>query len=345
MTHILGTDPFATEFQRFIDRPSISQSATLPPEGSASHSVGIPVCDETLFEPASLYSYCSDELRGLLTNRSTFRAFCESRRIPIPVGKAASSFDKASQYVIARNRFPLVMKSERNSSWGEGIFRLEGFRELSRFYEKIQHVEPGPVLIEDWLTAQAWLEITEGPGQTRLISQVSLDKRLSVRPLWRMFPAAIPKRYQEQIDAALRPFQLLRQGPMLLRFSFALTATQAVLLSVGAGINRLEYLPDWCEPFGVTSILGAVTSTPAAAPGALWKYGRIQLFYRSGKDAAWPRDIPRECSGARVLQFVTSEKRAAVLLGGNDPTHLSAAARVIGTHLARAAEADEQEKC
>ncbi len=315
MVHFTGDDPFLSVMQ-----------ASMGDGGEET----LMLDDRETSEPGSPWLSLGDDLLACLTDRSRLRAFTRSKNLPTPEGTAAATFDQLSTWIVRRQRFPLALKSCRNASNGAGIFRMEGFRELTGFYEKIQAFEAGPVLVEEWIEPRALIEVSVAGSGLTLMAQVGLDRTLSARWSWRMFPLRLPQAYKagvENILTAFTPF-LNRKGT-LLRFTIALTDDKrAVLLSVSGCANRLEYYPGWCEAAGVQPLARHLFTPPAPAkPSGI--IGRLQFFRNPDKASRFPTELPAAAAKMGVRTYAAVGRYAAALLAGADPNALSRGGKIL----------------
>jgi len=170
-----------------------------------------------------------------------------------------SSFESLCQWVLARRRFPLALKSIANGAMARGVLRVQGFKDLELAWNRLQKQCPGDALAEDWCDGVGHLELTLwNAGRASAASQVSLMKSMVPRTAWRQFPGALPPARRDQlapIVAWLRAAGLLA-AVVPLRLDLVLQADGIVLAALGGGWNRLEYYP---------ATYGAVTGAPPVA--------------------------------------------------------------------------------
>lgn len=333
MLSLIGNDPCKVLMEAAIAAEEAARPDVLTPETSTS--VGIPLQDRDLEHPDSLWHHADKDLLRLVTDRAALRAHCRKAGLVTPDGIEADSMEALARWAITRNHFPLALKTCRNQGNGRGTYRLEGFRELSGFFEKLQEIDPGPLRLEDWIDAKAHLELTMGPGTFQLTTQVGLERNLTGRTEWRLFPVALPAIYRPQVEAILGAFAtFLPTGPRLLRLTIALTEKQAILLSVNAGFNRLEYYPGWLGQNRVATPIGilAGNDAPPLPTGGREKF-RLQFFRKSAKDAPWPVQLPATAASLPIVKYAGVGKFAAALLAGEDQAVLSRAARTLQTLL------------
>ena len=292
----------------------------------------LPLDDRELGEPGSPWLSLPAELLACLTDRARLRAFMRTKGLPAPEGLAAPSFEALSAWIIRRQKFPLALKGCRNASNGAGIFRMEGFRELTGFYDKIQAFEAGPVLVEEWIEPRALIEVTVTGGGTTLMTQVGLERTLSARWAWRMFPLRLPQAYKTGVESILTAFEpLLNRKGTLLRFTIALTAdSRAVLLAISGSANRMEYYPGWCESAGVLPLARYLTKASPPQPVKLpASFGRLQFFRGPTKTSRFPEKPPGQSAKLGVAAYATAGRYAAALLAGSDPNALSQNGKIL----------------
>lgn len=317
MVHFTGDDPFLPVMQ-----------AAMGDGGEET----LLLDDREMGEPGSPWLSLGGDLLACLTDRSRLREFTRSKNLPTPEGAAAVTFDQLSAWIVRRQKFPLALKSCRNASNGAGIFRMEGFRELSGFYEKIQAFEAGPVLVEEWIEPRALIEVSVSGSGLTLMTQVGLDRTLSARWSWRMFPLRLPLAYKAGVENILTAFaSLLNRKGTLLRFTIALTDDKrAVLLSVSGCANRIEYYPGWCEAAGVQPLARYLSVPPVPAPGkASGIIGRLQFFRNPDKASRFPENLPGPAAKIGVNQYASVGRYAAALFTGADPNALSQNGKVL----------------
>ncbi|HOY66437.1 MAG TPA: hypothetical protein PLP29_06070 [Candidatus Ozemobacteraceae bacterium] len=319
MAPFLGDDPFLP----------VMEAALGTPEGG---SPTLLLDDRELGEPGSPWSSLAAEHLDCLTDRSRLRAFTRSCGLPTPEGMTASALDQLGTWIMRRQKFPLALKSCRNASNGAGIFRLEGFRELTGFYEKIQAFEPGPVLLEEWIEARALIEVSVAGSGTTMMTQVGLDRTLSARWAWRMFPLKLPQAYKPGVEAILTAFapMLSRKGT-LLRFTIALAPDgKAVLIAVSGSANRMEYYPGWCEAAGLPPLATCLATAPTPQTARpIQAFGRLQFFRGPEKTSRYPAQPPAKSKPLGLSAYATAGRYAAALLAGADPNALSQNGKIL----------------
>lgn len=317
MAHFTGDDPFLPVMQ-----------AAMGDDGEET----LLLDDRETCEPGSPWLSLGGDLLACLTDRSRLRAFTRSKDLPTPEGTAAATFDQLSAWIVRRQKFPLALKSCRNASNGAGIFRMEGFRELTGFYEKIQAFEPGPVLVEEWIEPRALIEVSVAGSGLTLMTQVGLDRTLSARWSWRMFPLRLPQVYKAGVENVLTAFApFLNRKGALLRFTIALTDDKrAVLLSVSGCANRIEYYPGWCEAAGVQPLARHLFTPPVPAPAKpTGVIGRLQFFRNPDKASRFPETLPAAAARVGVNRYASVGRYAAALLSGTDPNELSQNGKIL----------------
>ncbi|HOT29638.1 MAG TPA: hypothetical protein PLU72_15795 [Candidatus Ozemobacteraceae bacterium] len=317
MAHFTGDDPFLPVMQ-----------AAMGDDGEET----LLLDDRETGEPGSPWLSLGGDLLACLTDRSSLRAFTRSKNLPTPEGAAAATFDQLSAWIVRRQKFPLALKSCRNASNGAGIFRMEGFRELTGFYEKIQAFEAGPVLVEEWIEPRALIEVSVAGSGLTLMTQVGLDRTLSARWSWRMFPLRLPQAYKAGVENILTAFApMLNRKGTLLRFTIALTEDKrAVLLSVSCCANRIEYYPGWCESAGVQPLARHLFTPPAPAPVKPPEViGRLQFFRNPDKTSRFPETLPASAAKIGTNRYASVGRYAAALLTGTDPNALSRDGKIL----------------
>lgn len=318
MVQFSGNDPFLPVMQAALGNDAGEDTLLLD--------------DRELGEPGSPWLGQAGEMPSYLTDRSKLREFTRSKELPTPEGTAAATFDQLSAWILRRQKFPLALKSCRNASNGAGIFRLEGFRELTGFYDKIQAFAAGPVLVEEWVEPRALIEVSIAGSGLTLMTQVGLDRTLSARWAWRMMPLRLPQAYRGEVESILTAFApLLNRKGTLVRFTIALTADRhAVLLAVSGSANRIEYYPGWCEAAGVLPLVKYLTNTPPPQPAKQSSMlGRLQFFRSPDKALRFPEKLPAQATRLGIAAYSTAGRYAAAMLTGEDPNALSQNGKIL----------------
>ena len=340
MISLLGKDPYKPLMETALSELEI---ASLGPAIPATASAGVPLQDNDLVQPGSLWQESDPVLLRLVTDRAALRSHCRQAGLAVPDGIEADSMEALARWAITHNRFPLALKSCWNQSNGRGTYRLEGFRELSGFFDKIHEIDPGPMRLEDWIDAKAQIEITMGPASFQLTAQVGLERNLTGRTEWRLFPVSLPALYRPQVEAILGAFaKFMPTGKRLLRFTIALTERQALLLSLNAGFNRLEYYPGWLGANPVATPMGILSGqeVPPLPASGKEKF-RLQFFRKAPKDGPWPDALPGTTSSLPIVRYAGIGKFAAALMAGEDVAALDRAARTLKTLLRAASGGTE----
>ena len=282
-------------------------------------------------------------LSRLVGDRLEFRRFCREHSLAVPDFSEIRSFPELSQRVMKLGRFPLALKARGNTGGGKTTFRLEGYRELTRFWEKLQKHAPGPALLEPWVDAKALLEITLHE-QGIILSQAGLEQSLTGRIAWRLFPVVIPPAWKESVEKVIGFFQgLLGTAQGFVRLTIALETSGITLLALNAGGNRLEYFPGWGSELLdggslVAKCLGV--PTPNENKQTRKKFARLGFFRRSGKAGSFPNRLPESVKLDLFSRYEACGRFAALLLSGNEPKKLSQEARTIATLLASSEDSD-----
>ncbi|HNV71768.1 MAG TPA: hypothetical protein PKO06_18835, partial [Candidatus Ozemobacteraceae bacterium] len=286
----------------------------------------------------------SPELGNLISDRRTFREFARARGLLPLEFWTVETFEQLSAVILKRERFPLCLKSRRNLSGGVGTYRIEGFRELSRFWERLQKVAPGPAIIEDWVNAQVLLEVTLVPDGSMLAVQAGLEQSLTCRTAWRMFPVVIPERWKagmEKIVAAVKSVGDGWNQPLRLHLGL-MPDGQTIPLALNGGLNRPEYLPRWSGGgWGgralVSRWLGALTTAPLSKGQVV----RLLQLRRPSRLEAFPDRLPDSVrSQPSVRDYAAVGRHALVMLIGADPKKLAAEGRAVATLLAAQEDSD-----
>lgn len=286
-----------------------------------------PLNDLQLLERGSPWGKVDPLLIELVRDRVKFRIFCRQKGLFVPNWVETKSFQSASNWVIGRKSFPLVLKTQKNASDGFGIFRLEGFKDLLRFYDRAEKLGLGSILIEDWIETKLRIEVTFGSKGIYLISQVGLEPSLFVRTAWRQFPMLLSKPQKQDVKEILRMFApFLKSDQVVCRSTFAIDEDGIRLLSLNGGMNRLEYVPEW------VSITARQSVFEILAEGDLKKklkceeplFARILNFKRAAKSGNWPEILTAGTVGQLpIRKYSAIGNYAAILLAGKDQLKLS----------------------
>ncbi len=313
----------------------------LPSITAGEGGAGLIFDDRRLAEPGGPGDRLPPDLRRLIIDRGALREHLAGQGLPTPRWARARTFEEASRLVIAGNRFPLAIKAARNGTEGQGIYRLEAFRELPKFVERLQGTAPGhDLIIEDWIPVQAAVEVTVGPTGNRLYVQKGLDKSLAATTAWRLFPVKPPPDLLRGTDRILAALPGLGTTPgFLCRLTIGLAGKDCFLLALSGAVNRLEYFPGWCEAAGVPPRLGGTAARPAnPAPGqGSHRWGRLQFLRRPARQSPFPPALPPGCPAA-VSRYFAAGRQAVALLAGPDPHDLMGQATLLMRRLEEATE-------
>lgn len=262
---------------------------------------------------------CPDGLREALIDRGILREKMNKAGLPAPKWTRANSFEEASKWVLSRHHFPLAIKAATNASNGEGVFRLEGFRELSIFFDKIKTRFPNSdIIIEEWVQAKDVIEVTIAPGRDMLVSKIGLAKSLKAVTAWRLFPINLSSQHQSAVTNILKALGLSKSQQFpLLRLTIALTDQQAILLAVSGAVNRLEYHSGWCEIAGLEPIIGKTEFTNNHCSNKEARLARLQFLGRQARMPYFPTQPPANKNLKIKCYFADAHKAAALLVGSN----------------------------
>jgi hypothetical protein len=319
MTHLLGQTPWKPLFER--------AAALLSPDKR-----GLPLTDGSLADAESVWQGGDPELLSILRSRSALRDFTRSQGWPTPSGTCGSTLESLSAWAFRRNAFPLAMMADANGSDGETVFRLEAFREMTTFWDRLQPSINGPVRIEEWVTAPAVIEVSMAATGSLWCSQVGLERHLRARTDWRMFPATLPPRITKSLGPMIDLLRLRMPREAILRLTIALTEPAPTLLALSGAVNRLEYFPQWSGLPGHACLLlptgSGVDSSGARQPSP--GLCRLQFLRRSKKKAPFPEALPsRLAAGREGVIFTSAGHLAALLTTGRDPRGAAEQARAI----------------
>ncbi|NLI75836.1 MAG: ATP-grasp domain-containing protein [Candidatus Riflebacteria bacterium] len=316
--------------------------ANVPAATSAGNGgPGLVLDDRLLAEPGGPGDRLPPDLRRLIVDRGALREHLAGQGLPTPRWARARTFEEASRQVIAGNRFPLAIKSARNGMEGQGVFRLEAFRELPKFIERLHGAAPdADLIIEDWIQVQATVEVTVGAAGNRLYAQKSLEKSLAATTAWRLFPVKPPPELIRGTDRILAALPGLGTAPgSLCRLTIGLAGKDCFLLALSGAANRLEYFPGWCEKAGVMPTVGEAAAPPATTvqgPGPT-RWGRLQFLRRPSRQPPFPSALPPGCPAA-VTRYFAAGRQAVALLSGPDPKALMQQATLLVRLLEEAGE-------
>lgn len=248
---------------------------------------------------------------SLVYDRAAFKKFCLSNAISTPAFFYADSFDKISAWAIEKNKFPMVIKSVRNGMDGNGIYLLRAYRELPEFYEEIKLKYPEyPVLIEEFVTHRARIEVTCFNQKVHLATQTGLAKSMSVFHRWRAFPIALKKDIRENLCYIAGKFSsVLSLKNIPFRFTFAVANESLVLISLNCGLNRPEYYKSF-SPF---------TSLESDLVPEISGCRKIQIYNSNLRADA---DDIKNVASEHVEQVLSDGQTTMIMLKGKDSKEL-----------------------
>jgi len=282
----------------------------------------LPIGDFYLEAEGSCWRALPEGLRRLATDRAFLRRFCRDAGLPVPQWRLGGNFDEVSREAMALGKFPLALKSNANGSGGAGVFRLEGYRELPSFHEKIKALSPDArVLIEDWIEPTATVEITIVNGGSTLMVQKGLQKALTAKTAWEIFPIKLPERYGREVEKIMDAFSaLLSQKGILVRFTIAFTGKTGYLISLSGAFNRLEYFPGWSDNLGSPSILKSMLEeVPMVLAPVKAGLARLQFLRRPARQNSFPEKLPGSAQNLPVKNYFSAGRKALALLEGKEP--------------------------
>mgnify|MGYP000844630809 CR=1 FL=1 len=260
---------------------------------------------------------CASSQFALLTNRQKFREFCSSQQLTVPQYTVSEQFARLSAWAVKFNRFPLIMKSLTNLADGRACYILKAFRELPEFFDQIAGEFPGPVMLEEFISPKARIEITFFNGCPRTVAQVSLDKSLKLRHSWRAFPVRLPAPVINRMLEITKLFHaLISLQDVPIRFSFAVTATGPVLTAINSGYNRPEYHPGWRQAAGILPL--AESGIEAAATE---KFCKILHFYECRNDEISESRL-KQAAETSLRQWACFEDQAVIMLASENTATL-----------------------
>lgn len=304
-------------------KPALADVTAATPAGDGGP--GLAFDDRLLAGPGGPGERLPPDLRRLIVDRGALREHLAGQGLPTPRWARARTFEEASRRVIADNRFPLAIKSARNGMAGQGVYRLEAFRELPKFIERLHGADPdADLIIEDWLPVQATVEVTVGPAGNRLFVQKGLEKSLAATTAWRLFPVKPPPDLHRGTDRILAALPGLGATPgFLLRLTIGLAGKECYLLALSGAANRLEYFPGWCEGAGVVPMVAGTAGHPAPpVPGSgPHRWGRLQFLRHTARQPPFPPTLPPGCPAA-VARYFAAGRQAVALLAGPEAKDL-----------------------
>jgi hypothetical protein len=269
--------------------------------------------DEFLSQKADTLSEQRKELLATIFDREQFKIFCQRQEIETAAYIADDDFSKLSAWAVARNKFPIALKTCQNSSYSSGIFKLQAFRELPDFFERISTNFPGKLLIEEWVTAQAIIEVTCINGQKVMCTQTGLRKSLAPKPAWRMFPIGLPQAINTNINNTIIKFEkLLSIKDFPIRFSFAITPKGPALISINSSHNRPEYYQYWLEDICDNDIFSGKPIKPTQK-----NYLRFQYYFDD--EFRLPQELPVSYKLQTLKKYVASSEAGIALLVHENP--------------------------
>jgi|GEM_PF-2376941 len=317
MVRLLGNDFFKVAMEKTL-------------AGLGDSSLVLPLDDRELLADGSEWQKIDPAMTELLQDRWRLREFCRQKGLETPKGMVAEKFEQLSQWIIKNGSFPIALKPRKNTSGGMGIYRLEGFRELPGFYEKIQELYPGPVLAEKWIESRALIEVTIGPRGGQLFTQLGMEKSLIVRPSWRSFPINPPLKFKEDLEKILSIFSCLLQHPgIIVRFTVAVTEKSTILISVNGGANRLEYYPGWGDKRSDGSIIERIIGKSPPPRNSKPGYSWLQMLHSTSKSRVFPSELPAAVTSFPIENYFPAGNRAVILIYGTSPKILQENSRII----------------
>lgn len=262
-------------------------------------------------------------VNDVICNRMRFREYCNQIGLKQPEYFVSDKFNKISDWLIKRNTFPKVLKFTINSSDCNNIYKLNGFRELPQFYDLMTKDNKGSVLVEEWVTGRARVEVTILNDRILHICQIGLTKSLEVKHAWRMYPLSLPDKLTKQIINIVEKLSnLLKIRDLPIRLSMIIGKDTITPISVNSGLNRLEYYPSWSEEFGIPSLFEENTSITNVKNGTRPKYlFRIHFFYKSLNQNLTETAL-KELNLQSFMKFASTADIAIVLLRDKDVTVL-----------------------
>ena len=260
---------------------------------------------------------CASSQFALLTNRQKFREFCSSQKLTVPQYIVSEQFARLSAWAVKFNRFPLIMKSSTNLADGRACYILKAFRELPEFFEQIISEFAGPVMLEEFISPKARIEITFFNGTPRMIAQVSLDKSLKLRHSWRAFPVRLPAPLTSRMFEIAKLFHdlvSLQNVPM--RFSFAVTAAGPILTAINSGYNRPEYHPDWRNAAGICPLAEDNAETAVSE-----KFCKVLHFHECRNDEISESRL-KQAAETSLCRWIRIEDQAVIMLASENTATL-----------------------
>ncbi|MBF0410326.1 MAG: hypothetical protein HQM10_23470 [Candidatus Riflebacteria bacterium] len=281
--------------------------------------IQLPLDDGNILQMTTPWTGNDPKNIAWLTNRTELRKFSSEIGLETPEWYCNNSLQKLAEWCLKKQSFPYAIKSVQNEADAKRIFRVEGYKDLSSFFEKLSPDSKSEILIEKWVKGKYFFEVTCGYQKFELITQIGFRKDLTARTAWRTFPVKLPLSIKSKIDKITGKFESFLENPgKLLRFSFAIDDREITLISVNAGFNRLEYFPVWCgsnieEESPVVQIFTGKTQKREINS----KY-MINFFRKNKRDESFPEKIPDRNFKSKIIKYDTSENYAAVLLESSD---------------------------
>lgn len=279
-------------------------------------------CDDSACEAAVPETLKRCGQFELLHSRQKLREFCREKKLPVPAFMASDRFERLSAWAIKINRFPMAIKSSQNLADGKASFLLKAFRELPEFFEQIVAYRPGDVILEEYITPKARVEVTWLNGKIRIIAQSSLEKSMQLRQAWRAFPVKLPKEIFAGINLIADQFsQLLHLNEIPLRLTFAITGRGPILLALNSGFNRPEYFSEWRQTLNLPAL--SDISDPESG-----SYCKIFSFY-GFKSSDFDEDqLIKLCSSSQIKWAALADQIAVMLVSEKATTLQEDARRV-----------------
>lgn len=272
--------------------------------------------DSPFYEEKIPQEFRDSGLREYFTHRHKLKEFCLNNKIPSPNFLCSDKFDRLAAWAVSKNKFPMVIKTSQNLSDGNGIFLLKAFRELPEFHEILASIPSGQLLIEEFVQARGYIEVTFIGGRIALVAQLSFEKSMRLRHSWRAFPVKLPRTILAQVKSIIGKFPSsadLKHTP--LRFTFALTSPEITLLSANSGLNRPEYNPVWSEAAGIENIFERKESVSDN------RVCKLLNFYEVKESEICRAEIERLCDKS-LANYALIEDQAIVLLSSDDASLL-----------------------
>ncbi len=329
--NLLGQDPLSALFAAELSKVAVDAV--------------FPLDDQTAIAAETSSNKVPEQLGELIVDRLAFRRYVKALDMRHPEFWTAETFEQFSAGILKRERFPVCLKSRRNLANGAGTYRIEGFRDLSRFWDRLQKAAAGPALVEDWIQSQVLVELTLLPDGSTMLVQAGLDQSLVCRTAWRMFPVTVPDRWKagvEKILSAVKALPVPPDRPVRLHLGL-MTGGDVVFLALNMGLNRLEYVPRWSAGcWAGRSLVSRMAGLPAGPALPKGHVARVQQLRRPSRAGMFPAHLPEPVRAVSSLKdYAACGRHAVILLSGTDPKKLAADGRTVATLLA-AQDDDDQ---